>query len=396
MRKLFCTILSVLALQAVQCQELLSPQPEAKLLTSFAFKMYSGGVMILQATIGDRPDTVNLILDTGSGGISLDSATCTQLKMPVIPTDTTITGIAGIKKVPFVFNQTMHLPGLDVENLNFHVVDYSVLSSVYGEKIDGVVGYSFFSRYIVNVNFDSSMLSVYKPGLITYPRGGSTLHPVFTALPIQWMTIKDRRKIGFNFYIDTGAGLCFLLSEQFASDSSILLSRRVPVVTQAEGVGGRLQMRLTVIKRVKVGGYTFFNVPTYLYADSFNVTSYPFLGGLIGNDLLRRFNLTINYPAREIHLLPNSHFKEPFDYVYTGLGIYFEEGHVIVEDVVKGSPAAKAKIQVGDVILGVGNNFSNSIMTYKTILQTPNEKIKVILQREGKLIETWLRTDRIF
>lgn len=366
-------------------------QPEAKLIAKFPFKMYNGGVMVLQARLGNIPDTLNFILDTGGGGISLDSATCTAINVKPQATDTTITGIAGVVKVPFVFNQVLHLPGMDVEKLNFHVVDYGVLTSVYGEKIDGVIGYSFFSRYIVKINFDSTVIEIYKPGKIVYPRGGALLHPVFTALPIQWIQIKDRRKLSFNFYMDTGAGLCLLLNEQFVRDSSVLLSRRKPLVTQAEGVGGKLQMRLTVVKKLRIGPYNFYNVPTYLYSDSFNLTSYPFVGGLVGNDLLRRFNLIFNYPAREVHLLPNSRFREQFDYAYTGLAIYFEENEIKVEAVVAGSPAEKAGILEGDILIAVGNNFSNSIMAYKTILQNSDDKIKIILMRNKKLMELYIR-----
>jgi Aspartyl protease/PDZ domain len=390
MRRQICLILLLFTACSLHAQETL-PQPEAKLLAKFPFKMYNGGVMVLQARLGNIPDTLNFILDTGGGGVSLDSATCTAINVKPIPTDTTITGIAGIVKVPFVFNEILHLPGMDVKKLNFHVVDYSVLTSVYGEKIDGVIGYSFFSRYIVKINFDSTEVEIYQPGKIIYPRGGALLHPVFTALPIEWMHIKDRRKLGFNFYMDTGAGLCLLLSEQFVKDSSVLLSRRKPVVTQAEGVGGKLQMRLTVVKRLRIGPYNFYNVPTYLYSDSFNLTSYPFVGGLVGNDLLRRFNLVFNYPAREVHLLPNSRFKEPFDYAYTGLAIYFEDNEIKVEAVVAGSPAEKAGMLEGDILIAVGNNFSNNIMAYKTILQNSDDKIKIILQRNSKLIELYIR-----
>jgi hypothetical protein len=276
------------------------------------------------------------------------------------------------------------------------VVDYSVLSSVYGEKIDGVIGFAFLSRYIVKIDFDSTYLEVYSPGAMEYPKGGTTLRPIFTALPIQWLNIKDKRKLGFNFYIDTGAGLNLLLNEKLVADSNLLLRKRKPLVTQAEGVGGRLQMRLTVIKRLKVGPYVFFNVPTYLYADSFNVTAYPFVGGLLGNDLLRRFNLTINYPNRNIHLLPNSHFKDPFDYVYTGLGIYFEAGVIKVEDVIKDSPADRAGIKIGDELVSVGNNFSNNIMSYKTVLQTQSGNIKIILRRGTNLVQTTIKTINIF
>ncbi len=351
--------------------------------------------MIVKALLGGLKDSFNFILDTGSGGISLDSTTCAFYNLKPTPSDTTIRGMGGEHKVSFLFNQKLHFPGLTVERLNFHINDYEILSSVYGEKIDGIIGYSFFSRYIVNINFDTSEISVYRPGEMDYPRGGTILRPAFTTLPIQNLVFKDRKKQNFNFYFDTGAGLCFLLSEEYVKDSSILLPKRKPFYTQAEGMGGRLQMRLTVVKMVQIGNYRFRNVPTYLYDDEFKVTSYPFVGGLLGNDLLRRFNLTINYPKREIHLLPNNHFKDPFDYAYTGMAIYYTDGLIIVEDVVPGSPAEKAGLKKDDLVIGVGNNFSNNIMSYKTILQSANEKIKITIRRNNELIQLTIRPESI-
>lgn len=391
MRSFLLSLTIVLSCFSAGAQEIFA-QPEARLLTKFPFKQFSGGVMVVQARFSNIPDTLNFILDTGSGGISLDSMTCIDLNIPVVQTDTTITGMGGIRKVAFTFDKELKLPGLTVDHLNFHVNDYDVLTSVYGEKVDGIIGYSFFSRYIVRIDFDSSMIEVYSPGKFSYPNDGTMLHPVFTTLPIQWLHIKDNVKMGFNFYFDTGAGLCFLMSEQFAKDSSILLSRRKPVVTQAEGMGGKLQMRLTVVKEVKIGPYRFRHVPTYLYDDVYNVTSFPFTGGLIGNDLLRRFNMTFNYPQREIYLQPNHHYDDPFDYAYTGLGMYFIYGKVIVEDVIKGSPADKAGFKVDDEIFAVGKNFSNNIQAYKNILQTPNEDIKVIIKRNGQLMSLVIHT----
>lgn len=394
MRKIYSAILSLFLLTNLHAQEIL-PQKESKFITSFPFKQFSGGVMVLQARFGNVKDTLNFILDTGSGGISLDSSTCAEFNIPLRPSDTTITGIGGVRKVSFAFNQTLNLPGLKVEHLNFHVNNYEVLSSVYGEKVDGIIGYSFFSRYIIKINFDSSMIEVYSPGRMEYPKEGTVLHPAFTNLPIQWLDIKDRKKTGFNFYFDTGAGLCLLLSERFAKDSAILLSRRKPILTQAEGMGGKLQMRLTIVKEVKVGPYKFRAVPTYLYKDDYNVTSYPYTGGLLGNDLLRRFNMIFNYPNREIHLKPNGHFNEDFDYAYTGLGVYFVEGKIVVEDVIEGSPADKAHFMVGDEILAVGKNFSGNMQVYKAILQKPWESIPVLIKREGAIKEITINTTSI-
>jgi Aspartyl protease/PDZ domain len=391
MRKFYFIILFLFVLANLHAQELL-PQKEAKFITRFPFKQFSGGVMVLQAQFENIPDSLNFILDTGSGGISLDSSTCAEFNIALKPSDTTITGIGGIRKVAFAFDKSLTLPGLKIDHLNFHVNNYDVLSSVYGEKVDGIIGYSFFSRYIVKINFDSSMIEVYSPGKIDYPKGGTMLHPAFTNLPIQWLNIKDKKSLGFNFYLDTGAGLCLLMSEKFANDSSILHRRRRPVITQAEGMGGKLQMRLTIIKEVKIGPYKFKSVPTYLYKDNYNVTSYPFTGGLLGNDLLRRFNLVFNYPNREIHLLPNRHFNEDFDYAYTGLGIYYVEGKIIVEDVIAGSPADKANFKVNDQLIAVNKNFSQNMQLYKALLQKPYESVKVLIKRDGVLKELTINT----
>jgi hypothetical protein len=151
-------------------QEILNPEPKAKFIARFPFKQFSGAVMVVKAKLNDIPDSLTFILDTGSGGISLDSATCKEFNVDIRPSDTTLMGIGGVHKVSFAFNQQLHFPGLTVDKLNFHINDYDVLTSVYGEKIDGIIGYSFFSRYVVKINFDSSMISVYSPGEINYPK----------------------------------------------------------------------------------------------------------------------------------------------------------------------------------------------------------------------------------
>ncbi len=395
MRKWIYIFLLYAFIITCKAQEILSPLPAAKLITRFHFKQYLGGVMILQATINNLPDSLNFILDTGSGGISLDSTTAANLNLNPRASDTTITGLGSAHKVSFLYNQQLKLPNLTVNNLNFHINNYEVLSSVYGEKIDGIIGYSFLSRYIIKLNFDSSEVEVYQPGEIEYPKDGHTLRPAFTTLPIQNLQIKDRRKIDFNFYLDTGAGLCFLMSEKFAEDSSIIKNNRTPIYTQAEGMGGKLQMKLTVVKYVQIGKYKFRNVPTYIFKDDFNVTSYPFVGGLIGNDLLRRFNMILNYPKREIHITPNNHYAEAFDYAYTGMSIYYINGSIIVDEIAADSPADKAGLRFNDTLIAVGNNFSNNIMQYKSMMQNANEKISVIVRRNGELLRFFIKPKSI-
>jgi hypothetical protein len=362
--------------------------PPSKLISSFPFKLLTGGVILLKAKVNNYPDSLNFVLDTGSGGISLDSNTVAEFKIPVVESGKTIKGIGGIRKVSFLYNAVLKLPGLEVDRLNFHVNDYSLLTSVYGIKIDGIIGYSFFSKFIVNINYDSLLIKVFSIGEYKYPSGGHILNPMFTALPIQTMRFTDKKKFYNRFYLDTGAGLNFLLSEQYVVDSNVLKKRRKqPLLTQAEGVGGRTNMRITIVDEVKLGPYRFRKVPTYLFKDENNITNYPYLGGLIGNDLLRRFNATFNYVKQEVHIIPNSHYRDDFDYAYHGLSLYYIDNQIVVDDVIPGSPADKAGFIKDDVILALNNDISNNIQMYKIMMQEIGVKMNFVILRNGKALQ---------
>lgn len=381
MRLLTIGLICLTLTNSLVAQEEFIPPP-AREITSFPFKLLTGGIITLKARVSNYPDTLNFILDTGSGGISLDSTTSARLKVVSLLSDRTIRGIAGIRQVRFVYGQPLHLPGLTVDSLNFHVNDYEVLTSAYGEKIDGIIGFSFLSRYIIKIDYDSARIHVFTKGTMKYPKGGFLLKPLLVNIPIMQGSVKDDRELTSRFYFDTGAGMCLLLSSDFVGDSAFIKPRRKWYATQAEGLGGKAPMRQGVIKQLKVGPYKFRNVPTYIFDDDYNVTSYPYLGGLIGNDLLRRFNLIINYDRRDIYMTPNSHFKDIFDYSYTGLGMYVVDGEIEVVDIMPGSPAEHAGFKAGDIILAVANNFSKNIQAYKNLMQTPGEKLKVLVMRD--------------
>jgi hypothetical protein len=356
-------------------------QPAAHLLARFPFTQLSGGIVIVKAQLDDFPDTLNFVFDTGSGGISIDSTTGNYLQLKFVKTEKTIRGIGGIRPVDFTLNHTLKIGGMESAHLDFHMNDYELLTSVYGVRIDGIIGFSFLRRYIVMVNYDAQEIEVYSPGTFKYPRGGYLLRPNFSTLPLQTATIHDERTILSRFIFDTGAGLNMLLSKDFVADSVVFRKKRKMFPTQAEGLGGKRKMDVTVASEVKIGPYRFKKVPVHIFDDYYNVTSYPVLGGLIGNDILRRFNLILNYPEQSIYIRPNTHFADNFDYSYTGLGIYLVDGEIKVVDIMPGSPGDKAGFKEGDVIFSVETNISNNIQTYKNIFQNSIGRMRVVVFR---------------
>jgi hypothetical protein len=381
---LFCFLLAVSVSATAQEQFV---EPPAKLLTSFRFRQLSGGVILLKAQFANYPDTLNFILDTGSGGISLDSTTVEYFKITPTPSDMTILGIAGVRKVSFVYNQKLHLPGLTVDSLNFHINNYDILTSVYGEKIDGIIGYSILNRYIFWINYDSLKVSIFKNGRMKYPRGGWLYEPVLRTLPVQSARIRDAVTINSRFLFDIGAGLCMMLNKDFIEDSNFLDKKRVLWAKEAEGVGGKIDMHMTVIKEMRMGPYRFRNIPVFVFDDTFNLTSYPYLSGIIGNDILRRFNVILNYSKKEFYFMPNSHYLEGFDYAYSGIELYMIDGKIVLGDVARGSPAETAGLREGDVVIGINNVVGQNIQLFKTALQAPGEKLKMIVSRDGDLLE---------
>jgi hypothetical protein len=391
-RLLLSTVLMVIFLPAFCQEEFVEP---SKFLTRFHFVQMTGGVIIMQGRFESFPDTLNFILDTGSGGISLDSATTEYFGLKGTPSNRTIRGIAGIRNVSFLNNKKLHLPGLTVDSLNFHINDYSILSAVYGEKIDGIIGYSVFSRYIIKIDYDSSKIEFWSKGSFRYPHGGFLFKPIINTIPVEPARVKDGKTINARFLYDMGAGLNMMLSTDFLKDSALLGKKRKLYAKEAEGLGGKIDMSMTVIKEVKLGPYKFRNVPIYVFDDTYNITSYPFLGGLIGNDLLRRFNVILNYERRDFYLTPNSHFNEPFDYSYTGIELYYLDGRIIIGDVAKDSPAEAAGLKEGDIVVAVNKNFSQNLQQYKTTIQATGQRLQLIVQRDGELIQFILKVKSI-
>lgn len=370
-------------------------EPPARFLCRVPINLFTGGVVILQARLEPFPDTLNFVFDTGSSGISLDSITTAYLGLTPGPPEKTIRGIAGVRRVGFLHDRSLTFNRMTVDSLDFHVNDYRILTEVYGARIDGIIGYSILSRYILKINYDSLFIDFYSPGTIRYPRGGTLFRPQINTLPLQTARVRDERSSRPRFLYDVGAGLCVLFSSDFIKDSSILKRKRRFYPKQGEGVGGKVDMKMTLISEFRLGPYRFRRVPVYIFDDDHNVTSYPQLAGLIGNDLLRRFNCILNYPRREFYLIPNTHYREPFDYAYSGLELFLIDGVVRVGDVAAGSPAEKAGLKEDDEVMAVNYDFSQNLNHYKIVLQSAGQKVKLLIRRDTQLITTEIKIKRI-
>lgn len=369
---------------------------KAVFITQFPFEELTGGIILMRAALNEYEDSLNFILDTGSGAISLDSLTAAQLGINTSSAGIRIKGIGGEREAYITQDNTLHFPELEVSKLDFYINNYSLLSSVYGVRIDGIIGYTFLSRYIVAVDFDQHLIQIYSKGAFQYSKNSFLLKPIIARIPYHDFSIRDNRSITSRFFIDIGAGLCFLISKKFEEDSSFLKKKRKPVEISVQGSGGKQSLHLTVMKRLDIGPFRFRKVPVNIFDDANNLLAYPMSGGLIGNDILRRFNIVIDYGNNTIALKRNSHFRDKFDYSYTGMNIYLEmDESIVIDDIVPHSPAEKAGLKNGDVIIAVDRDFSGNISAYRHLLKEAGKRVELVLRRDGEIVIKKIRIGRI-
>jgi len=182
-----------------------------------------------------------------------------------------------------------------------------------------------------------------------------------------------------------------VLSQDFEQDSIVLRKKRKRFPIQAHGVGGKLTMDMTLVREFRLGPYRFRKVPTMVFDDEFNVTSYPYLGGLIGNQILKRFNVIFNYQQREIYLKPNTLYRDPFEYSYSGMELYYVNNATVIGSIVKDSPADLAGLEEGDVLIAINNNASQDFVQYKKALMSARKRVRLIIRRDKELIEISLK-----
>lgn len=364
-------------------------------LTRIPFLSLTGGVMIVTAQMPPFPDTLQFIFDTGSSGISLDSSTAAYLGLQPVYSGYAIRGVGGIRKVPFVNGRSLQLGSIRADSLDFHVNDYSVLTSVYGVRIDGIIGYSLLSRYVIRIDQELQQMDWFAAGVNVYPRRGYRMKLEMDKLPSHAAYVQDVRGEQSRFLIDLGAGLNLLFSRRYVQSSGLLDNTRKRWIKSGEGIGGRIEMELTTMRQLRIGPYRFRQVPINIFDDDFNVTNYPEWAGLIGNDLLRRFQVVLNYPAKEMHLLPNRYFSDPFDYSYSGLELYLVANKIRVGYLAPGSPAAAAGLELGDEVVAVNKNFSGILTEYKFQLQKAGERVRIIYRRDENIGELEFRVLRI-
>jgi hypothetical protein len=279
--------------------------------------------------------------------------------------------------------------------------DYFRFEEFGGINVHGILGADLFRRFIVKIDYRKKIITLYDPEYFSKPSGQfqemtMELHrnKPYIVAPTQ---LNRNKTIEGKYLIDTGASISLLLYTN--TYKSFELPSRYVRSKIGMGLGGYLQGFIGRIERVQLGDFALDGVITNFQEISPEIDS-SFLNkrnGIIGNQLLNRFVVIIDYIGEKIYLQPDRGYRRSFQYDKSGLiiaasGSSLNEFSVV--DVIANSPAEEAGIQIGDEIKsvnGVPTSFMHLADLSKRFYARSGKKINLIIKRNDTRIKKTFR-----
>ncbi len=277
--------------------------------------------------------------------------------------------------------------------------DFFQLDELTGLYIDGIISSSFFKTYVTHINFKSKKLSFIQ-------HNNFRINRKFIKVPIEVQNGKlfvnaiitiNNNKIPVRLLVDTGAGLPLLLYSNSHPDFEPP-AKNIPGKL-GKGLGGFLEGHIGKITELKLETFKFPNIVTsFQNLDSSVVVQEEhqrsLRHGLIGNQLLNRFDIYIDYQKNLMYLNPIKDLTKEFLVDKSGLEI-LATGHelkqYIISSILPGSPGEVAGLKKGDILKKFGG-LSTNLLTLDQIITTlsrnAGKKIKLYYSREGELKKT--------
>lgn len=280
--------------------------------------------------------------------------------------------------------------------------NYANLDQHVGTDIHGILGADFLSRFVLEIDYRRRQILLHDPQgyrprakFLTVP-SEFVRHRAYLNLPINFTSQQaSNRKV----LLDSGAGITLLLHT--FGDTTVTEDLPVPTLpsTLAHGISGELNGNVGRASSLSLGPQRLEDVITYF--QPVDTTELNFLSGrqgIIGNKILRRFTVVIDYIRHEVYVRPDiRQVRRRFKYDRSGLSITAGGDRLrqfYVARVIPGSPADEAGLQIGDRIAAV-NNTSVTFLTLGGILNRLRGKVgrqvKLKYVREGNYQRTNLR-----
>lgn len=333
------------------------PKPDWTLApdTVLPLEMYRN-LPTTQVSVNGKPP-LTFIVDTGAEVTVVNMSRVAQLGLVTVGAGS-IGGGGGEVGFAYVQDVGLTMPGVALQHQTIAAVPLDAMEPLFGHPIDGILGYDFLSRFVVELDYANKKLVLHDPATYRAPNAGvpitledSTPHADAT------ITAGALAPLHGHFTVDTGYAGEVSLNSPFVAAHELLKAvgkALEPPAGSAMGVGGETRSLVGRLASVQIGGLTVPRPITDFGQDQVGADADVESQGLLGSSLLRRFVVTFDYRHEKMYLVPGPTFAVVNEAIGTGIvWIAAAPNTVVCAGTMPTSPGAEAGLLPGDVLVSL-------------------------------------------
>lgn len=177
------------------------------------------------------------------------------------------------------------------------------------ENIDGIIGWNTLTGADFMIDYDRQHIFLFPKGTCELDNGVSGWLPLtyIDGLPsIDISYVFEGQPYTTNVWLDSGSNRCFDLITPYIEANNLQGKQNpwgISSIVGMEGTEGKIEE--VIAETVKVGDYILYQIPIGLNLTNRGASANKNFGGVLGNNLLERFNQIWSFESKRLYLTPN-------------------------------------------------------------------------------------------
>lgn len=335
-------------------------------LASVPFELF-GDHIFIQLSV-DNSEPVDFIFDTGDGLTVLDTDIAEELNLEPDHAEVK-TSAQGSIKGSLIEHNTIEIGDVHLEEVELYTTSLNHLEMSIGRNIDGIIGYDLLKNYVVSIDYDDMLMKIYVPEGFSYQGKGQSM-PVKLIHYIPTVTATVQLNNGEtykeSFFVNTGAGTTMDFNTPFANKHKVIDKTGEHYSYPVAGLGKEETRHYEGrVSNFKIGSIDVQNLPIGISQATHGIQHNKKVAGIMGNRLLKHYNITFDLTNKVIYMDSNKVTDEPYTVNASGINLQYdtELKKVIIHQVYENSPASKVGLKTNSQLKSInGKNVSESTL----------------------------------
>ncbi|WP_083262585.1 aspartyl protease family protein [Roseivirga sp. 4D4] len=361
-------------------------------IVALPFEIHLGHVYIKGQVNDGRP--INVVFDTGAAANLASEAVAEEIGLTVSG-EQTVLGASGPVTIKRSTNNDLMLgDDLKLKNQTFLVMNLDHLGDE-DYPLDAVIGANVLNRYTVEMDFEKGLINLFTRNNFPAPEGYEahkiSLVPFNVPKIDASLLLEDGEVITGPYLVDTGAALALRINSPTVREKELVDKVTPNYKYTSKALGNEATDYIGRLKTYEVLGQKFDAVPMRMATVRNGVSGRSDINGILGLEILKRFNTIYDYKKQVMYIKRNSLFDQPYRENKSGLKFKKEDGALTVVNVIATSSGEKAGIKLGDIIVSVDGQKGMTHDECVAYLSNAKGTVKLKIMRNGKAIDISLK-----